>query len=135
MDQYPWLKAEDLFANLAGGQKFTKLNLSDGYQQVLLEEDSGQFVTINPHKGLYWYNWSPFGIASAPTIFQQTVEKIPQGLPGITVYIDDILITGHNNELHLEALKKALDWLHEYGLRLMKEKCLFMQGIPRIHCW
>ena len=96
---------------------------------------SGQFVTINPHKGLYWYNRSPSGITSVPAIFQQTVEKvfhsllqglpgmILQGMPGMTVYIDDILITGHNDELHLEALKKALDRLHEYGLRLKRNVC------------
>ena len=52
----------------------------------------------------------------------------------MTVYIDDILITGHKDELHLEALKKVLDRLHEYRLQLKKEKCLFMQGIPRIQC-
>ena len=33
LDQYPVLKAEDLFVSLAGGQKFTKLDLSR--QQVL----------------------------------------------------------------------------------------------------
>ena len=81
VDQYPLPKAEDPFANLAGGQKFTKLDLSHAYQQVLLEEDSCKFVTITPHKGLYWYNKLLFGIASAPTIFQQTMEKILQGLP------------------------------------------------------
>ena len=73
VDQYPVPKAEDLFASLAGGQKFTKLDLSHAYQQVLLEEDSRQFVTINTHKGLYQYNRLPFGIASALTIFQQTM--------------------------------------------------------------
>ena len=116
MNQYPVPKAEDLFVSLAGGQKFTKLDLSHAYQQVLLEEDSCQFVTINTHKGLYQYNRLPFGIASAPAIFQQTMEKILQGLPCVTLYIKDILITGCNDKLHLEGLEKV-----------QKEKYIFMQ--------
>ena len=46
VDQYLVPKAEDLFATLAGGQKFTKLDLSHAYQQVLLSKDSRQYVTI-----------------------------------------------------------------------------------------
>lgn len=40
-------KIEDIFATLAGGQKFTKLDLSQAYQQALLSEESKQFVVIN----------------------------------------------------------------------------------------
>ena len=53
VNQYPVPSAEDLFATLASGQKFSKLDLSQAYQQVLLEPESRKFVTINTHKGLY----------------------------------------------------------------------------------
>ena len=39
VDQYPVPTAEDLFATLAGGQTFTKLDLSHAYQQVLLDPE------------------------------------------------------------------------------------------------
>ena len=74
VDQYPVPSAEDLFATMASGQKFSKLDLSQAYQQVL-------YVTINTHKGLYQYNRLPFGVASAPAVLQQTMEKILQGIP------------------------------------------------------
>ena len=127
VDQYPVPKAEDLFATLAGGQKFSKLDLSHAYQQVLLEEGSRKFVTVNTHKGLYQFNRLPFGVASAPAIFQQTMEKILQGLSGVTVYIDDILVTGRNDREHLDALEKVLQRLSSFGLRLKRKKCFFMQ--------
>ena len=56
LDNYPIPKTEDLLATLGGGNKFTKLDMSQAYQQLLLDEDSKKYTTINTHKGLYQYN-------------------------------------------------------------------------------
>ena len=87
VDQFPMPTPEDLFATLAGGQAFTKLDLSQAYQQVTLEPDSCKYVTINTHRGLYQYKRLPFGVASAPAMFQEIMEKILQGIPGVVVYV------------------------------------------------
>ena len=55
VDKYPLPKPDDLMAQLAGGQKFSKLDLSQAYQQILLDDDSRKFVTINTHLGLFQY--------------------------------------------------------------------------------
>jgi len=98
VDQYPVPRVKDFFATLAGGQKFSKLDLSSAYQHVLLDPASRMFVTINTHKGLYQYNRLPFGVASTPAVFQQTMEKVLQGLPKVVVYIDDILVMGSTDQ-------------------------------------
>ena len=49
-----------------------------------------------------------------------------QGIPGVCVYIDDILITGKNNEEHLANLAGVLNRLSELGVRLKREKCSFL---------
>ena len=126
MDQYPVPTAEDLFATLAGGQAFSKLDLSQAYQQVKLEADSRKYVTINTHKGLYQFNRLPFGVASAPAVFQEIMEKLLQGIPGVVVYFDDILVTGENEERHLASLTEVLDRLKQSGLRLKRNKCRFL---------
>lgn len=102
---------EDLFAMLAGGKKFSKLDLSHAYQQVLLKEKSQEFVTVSTHKGLYRYNWLPFGIASAPAVFQQLMERVLRGIPGNVCFIEDILVTGRNDEKHLRNLEEVLKHL------------------------
>lgn len=56
VDQYPIPKPQDLFTKLAGGKKFTKLDLPQAYQQVELDESSKPYLTINTHKGLYQVN-------------------------------------------------------------------------------
>ena len=90
VDSYPLPRIDDLFASLAGGKLFSKLDLAHAYQQIPLAEESKRFVVINTHKGLYRYNRLPFGISSAPAIFQRMMEGILQGIPHVTVYIDDI---------------------------------------------
>ena len=50
VDQYPLPKPDDLFATLTGCKKFTKLDLSQAYQQLELDEDSSQYVTQHPSR-------------------------------------------------------------------------------------
>ena len=96
------------------------------YQQLLLEENSKRFVVINTHRGLFRYNRLPFGVASAPGIFQRVMESLLSGIPGVVVYIDDILITGKTEADHLVALEEVLKRIENAGLRLKKEKCAFL---------
>ena len=60
VDQYPLPKADDLFDALAGGRKFTKLDLTQAYLQLLLDPESKTFCTINTHCGLYQITCLPF---------------------------------------------------------------------------
>ena len=66
LDGYPIPKLDDLYTKLVGGQTFTELDLSHAYEQMLVDENSKEFLTINTHKGLYRYNRLPYGVASAP---------------------------------------------------------------------
>ena len=127
IDQYPLPKPDDLFTSLAGGQKFTKLDLAQAYQQLVLDESSRKFTTITTHQGLYQYTRLPFGIASAPAIFQKTMDQILQGIPHVTCYIDDILITGANEQEHLHNLEEVFRRLDQHNLRIKRAKCEFMK--------
>ena len=112
LDKYPIPKIEDLFAQLSGGKLYTKLDMSQAYQQIVLDKDSRKFVVVNTHRGLFQYNRLPFGVSSAPCIFQRTMESLLKGIPGVVVYLDDILATGSSDDEHLEGLKR--------------EKCVFL---------
>ena len=127
VDQYPLPKLEDLLATLTGGKKFSKLDLTHAYNQLQLDDASRKFVTINTHRGLYSYTRLPFGVASAPAIFQKTMERMLQGIDGVVVYINDILVTGPTDEEHCRRLEEVMERLKEHGVRLNREKCYFMR--------
>ena len=83
--EYPMPTPEELFSKLNGGDKFTKLYLSNAYQQVVLDEESQPYVTITTHLGLYRYTRLPLGIAAPPAIFQQIMDKLLESMRGVSV--------------------------------------------------
>ena len=149
--QVPLPKPEDLFARLVGGQKFSKLGLSQAYQQIwiCLDEVSHKFVTINTHKGLYRYICLPFGMASALALFQKSLGVILQALKHVMCYNDDILVTGATEKERFTKLEEVLRRLHHHGLKVkminatyfkiqlrILDKELMPQGfIPQVVKW
>jgi len=127
VDKYPLPKPDDLFATLVGGQSFTKLDLRQAYQQMELEDEAKELVTINTHQGLYQFNRLPFGVASAPALFQRTRDTILRGIPHVICYIDDILVTGTTKEEDLANLEEVLKRLQKHRVKLKASKCFFFQ--------
>ena len=104
----------------------SKLDLAQAYLQIPLDEASRTMVAINTSRGLYRYNRLPFGVSSAPAIFQRTVENVLQGIPHASVCLDDILVMGLTDKEHLQNLDTVLGHLEGVGLQLKKEKYKFM---------
>lgn len=125
INRHPIPRIEDLFNTLQKGKTFSKIDLSQAYQQVCLDEQSKKLCTISTTKGLFMYNRVPYGVASAPGIFQKIMETILAGIPGVVCFLDDILITGENNEVHTERLYEVCSRLKANGLTVSKKKCEF----------
>ena len=85
LDNYPIPKENDLFTKLVGGQKFTKLDLSQAYQQMRLSDESKKYLTVNTTKGLFQPTRLPYGVKSAPGIFQREIENRLPRVPGTVV--------------------------------------------------
>ncbi|CAH8515513.1 unnamed protein product [Schistosoma bovis] len=123
--QYPLPVPEDLFAKLNGGKYFAKLDLSDAYLQIPVADECKHYLTINTHKGLFRYNRLPFGVKTAPSIFQQVMDTMLQDIPGTAAYLDDILIMGTDYADLENKVDTVLRRIADYGLRLRAEKCDF----------
>ena len=94
-----------------------------------VEEESQEYLTVNTHQGLYRYNRLVFGITSAPAIWQRAIDQILDGVEGTSCILDDMIITGKDDQEHLDHLEEVLKRLKEHGLRANREKCEFFQKI------
>jgi len=63
-------------AALPGASYFSKLDLSQAYQQLVVDEATQELLTINTHRGLFKVKRLAFGISSAPGLFQRVMETI-----------------------------------------------------------
>lgn len=130
IDKYPLPRIEELFSKLQGGVEFSKIDLSQAYQQIELDDESKKLTTINTHKGLFVYNRLPFGVASAPAMFQRIMEQVLAGLDGVVCFLDDILITGKNRGSHLQKVEIVLNRLQKSGFTVALNKCeLFKDSV------
>ena len=117
-----------MFASLNGGKVFSKIDLTHAYQQLVINEASKPYLTINTHKGLSRYQRMPYGVTSAPSIFHSVMNKLLKGIPGVQCYLDDILLCSISVNEHIELLDKVLSRLVRAGVRVNKQKCLFSQS-------
>ncbi|CAF3457424.1 unnamed protein product [Rotaria socialis] len=108
VDQHPIPSIDELLSRLNNGEKFTKFDLSHAYLQIELDEQSKSLVVINTPLGLFRYNRMPFDISNAPAIFQKIINQVIVGISNSIAYLGDILITGKNEEEHLQTLEMVL---------------------------
>lgn len=127
---YPLPTPEEVFSTLRGGKIFSTLDLTQAYQQLKVSESTSELLTINTIKGLYKVKRLPFGISAAPAIFQKFMESTLSGIPGVCVYLDDVIVGGASNEEHTERLELILERLANANLRISKEKCVF--AVPEV---
>ena len=126
-DKYPVPETEGILATINVGEGgCTKFDLSQAYQQVVLNPESRNLPTVNTHKGLFRPTRLQFTVHSASGIFQRELENRVADIPFVKVRSDDILISGTNDKEHLENLKEVLRVIQEKGLRLKFGKCVFM---------
>ncbi|KAL3112602.1 hypothetical protein niasHT_017969 [Heterodera trifolii] len=69
----------------------------------------------------------PFGVKSAPGIFQSIMDKMLAGLNFATAYLDDIIVASQTFNEHTDHLKEVFDRLQSFGFRVKISKCAFFQ--------
>ena len=125
IDHHPIPQVEELLARVSNCKYFTKLDLKHAYQQMELDEDTQEVLTINTIKGLYKFKRLPFGVSSAPAIFQRFMEQLLADISGVVVFFDDILIGAPDLETLEQRTREVCRRIQEAGGKLKSEKCEF----------
>ena len=90
---------EDIATRLHGAKVFTIVDVKNGFWHVALDEQSYYLTTFYTPFGRYRWKRMPFGICSAPEIFQRKMHEITEGLQGVEVVVDDFLAVGRGETL------------------------------------
>ncbi|KAK7106117.1 hypothetical protein V1264_017410 [Littorina saxatilis] len=115
---------DESLAKLGQSKIFTKLDAKSGFWQIPLCQESKLLTTFITPFGRYCFNRLPFGISSAPEIFQRIMSEILLDLDGVICHMDDILIHAADQAIHDQRVRAVLTRLQEAGLTL-NEKCEF----------
>ena len=81
-----------------------------------VEEESQEYLIVNNNQRFYRYNRLEFGITPAPASWQRSMDQILEGIEGPSCILDDMIITGQDDEEHLAHLEEVLKRLTERGL-------------------
>ena len=125
---HPMPHVDDTLAQLAGARIFSKLDTNSGFWQIPLDTNCRHLTTFITPFGRFWFNKLPFGISSAPEVFQKQMSNILEGLPGVLCHLDDILVNDKNIEEHDSRLKLVLEKIRSAGLTLNPSKCEFTKS-------
>ena len=126
-ERYVLPTLEEILPKLSGSKVFSTLDCSSGFWAIPLSEDSAKLTTFITPFGRFCFTRLPFGISSAPEIFQRIMHELLSDIDGVTVYMDDIVVSGANVAEHDGRLDRVLERIEQSGLKLNQDKCVFKQ--------
>ena len=124
---YPLPTVDECFAEMVGGQLFTKIDIKQAYNSLRLRQQDQILTTLNTALGLLKWGRLPYGINSAGAQFQATIDEVLSGISHVCCRVDDILITGRDDEKHMANVREVVSRLEKAGFRCRLDKSQFMQ--------
>ena len=127
-DKYALPVMSDLLSSMKPTKFITLLDLKSGYWQVPMNKADADKTAFTCEFGLFRFNRMPFGLKNAPATFQRMVNKLRNLLPSVPIYtyLDDIMVISASFSEHTDHLKKLLETLRKYNLRINRQKCQFL---------
>ena len=124
-DAYPMPRIDDLIEFVGNSRYVTKIDLLKGYHQIALRPSAREKTAFITPDGLFQYKVLPFGLRTAPAIFQRVINTVIADMPNIKSYLDDIILCSNTWNDHMKLLNEFFVRLEEANLTVNLEKSEF----------
>lgn len=130
-NHFPSQTVEELAPKLSKARIFTVVDAKDGFNQIVLDNDSSLLTTFWTPFGRFRWLRLPFGLNSAPEEFSRILQDCLEGLSNVEVIADDILIYGvgatdeEAERSHDDAFRALLERARQRNLKLNPKKLKF----------
>ena len=132
---FPMPRIQDCLDAVAWATLFSVFDLTSRYFQIPLEKEDIQKSSFVTKYGQYEFKTMPFGLNSASSTFQRTMEVVMASMQWTTclIYIDDIIVFSTNFEEHISRVQEEFSRISRAGLKLQPDKCEMLKGIEYTH--
>lgn len=118
---------DDIKSNLVGMKYFTVMDMKEAFYHIELDDESADLCTFITPFGRYRFLRLPFGIITAPEVFQKMAMVVFEGINEVTVYFDDLIIATKTEQEHRCVLNKVIDRANKWGIKFNSDKVQFMK--------
>ena len=128
-DAFPLPHVSEIMDQMGRAKVWAKLDLKSGFLQVPLKPGISRAITsFSCKKGHFQFKRLPYGIKVAPNSFQRMMSIALAGLEDIcSVFIDDICVWAPNLRLLVRNLRRVMERLRKFNLKLNLDKCEFFK--------
>ena len=126
LDAYPLRLASDLLDQISQYSIFSYIDWKDAFHQFRLKSEERHLTAFEADQKLWEFKTIPFGLRNSPAAFNRALHELLDSLPGLFIYMDDIVIAGKTKVEHDANLTAFFD-----RLQISREKSVF--GGSRLH--
>ena len=122
---HPLPSVDYTLAKFGGSKIFSKMDANSAFWQRKLSDESRLLTTFLTPWGRFCFNRLPYGISTGSEQFQRCMSEKLEGLEGVEVLIDDIIVHGADQNQHDQRLIAVLNKLAKANITLNMKKCEF----------
>ena len=131
LDAFPVPLVSDVLEQVSQFKFFSYIDLKSAFHQFRIDPSESHFTAFEADKKLWEFTCIPFGLRNSPAAFNRALQEIIGNLPGVVVYMDDVVVGGKNIQEHDANLQTLFKRATEANLTLSTEKCVLRKKTLR----
>ena len=129
-DACPIPDHDAIMSKMCAARYFTKLDLTKGYWQISIDENSRQYTAFQAAGELFQFKRMAFGLKNAPMTFNRMMNRLLGHREDVVFFFDDVTIFHDQWDNHIAALKAVFEIFLSHNLRIKPSKTEI--GFPEI---